>query len=85
VAGKLRHHVRSRVSETTMPDDRGGGSSEGMGGSYASEARGGQVKRVERAGAAIASEHGTRGEVAYGEPPGIELHQTVVVTSEATK
>jgi hypothetical protein len=24
------------------------------------------------------------GEVAYGEPPGIELHRTTVVTSEAT-
>jgi hypothetical protein len=67
-----------------MLDGGGGGSSEGMGGSYAGVASGGQVKRVERAGAVIASEHGTRGKVACGEPPGIELHRTVVVTSEAT-
>jgi hypothetical protein len=40
VAGKLRHHVRSRVFETMMPDGGGGGSSEGMGG-YAGEASGG--------------------------------------------
>jgi hypothetical protein len=84
VAGKLRHHVRSRVSETTMPDNRGGGSSKSMGGSYAGEDSGGQVKRVERVGAVIASEHDTQGNVAYGEPPVIELHRTLVVTSEAT-
>jgi ABC-type oligopeptide transport system ATPase subunit len=34
--------------------------------------------------AVTASEHGTRGNVTYGEPLGIELHRTVVVTSEAT-
>jgi hypothetical protein len=42
------------------------------------------VNRVEGVGAVIASEHDTSGKVAYGEPPGIELHRTVVVTSEAT-
>jgi hypothetical protein len=42
------------------------------------------VKRVEGPGAVTASEHSTRREVAYGEPPGIELHRTVVVTSDAT-
>jgi hypothetical protein len=41
------------------------------------------VNRVEGAGAVIASEHGTRGKVTYGERPGIKLHRTVVVTSEA--
>jgi hypothetical protein len=41
------------------------------------------VNRVEGAGAVIASEHGTRGKVAYGERPRIELHRTMVVTSEA--
>jgi ABC-type oligopeptide transport system ATPase subunit len=34
--------------------------------------------------AVTASEHDTRGNVTYGEPLGIELHRTVVVTSEAT-
>jgi hypothetical protein len=43
-----------------------------------------QVNRVEGGGAVIASEHGASGKVAYGEPPGIELHRAVVVTSEAT-
>ena len=42
------------------------------------------MKRIEGAGAVTASEHDTSGKVAYGEPPGIELHRTVVVTSEAT-
>jgi hypothetical protein len=42
------------------------------------------VNRVEGAGAIIASMHDTRGKVAYGEPPGIELHRTVIVTSNAT-
>jgi hypothetical protein len=42
------------------------------------------VKRVKAVGAVTVSEHDTRGKVAYGEPPGIELHRTVVVTSEAT-
>jgi hypothetical protein len=42
------------------------------------------VNRVEGVGAATTSEHDTSGKVAYGEPPGIELHRTVVVASEAT-
>jgi hypothetical protein len=42
------------------------------------------VKRVEGAKAVTASEYGTSGKVAYGEPLGIELHRTMVVTSEAT-
>ena len=42
------------------------------------------MKRVKRVRAVTASEHGTCGKVACGEPPGIELHRTVVVTSEAT-
>jgi hypothetical protein len=33
------------------------------------------VKRAEGAEACTASEHNTRGEVAYGEPLGIELHR----------
>jgi hypothetical protein len=36
------------------------------------------------AGAITATEHSTRGKVAYGEPLGIELHRTMIVTSEAT-
>ena len=42
------------------------------------------MKRVKRVGVVTASEHDTRGKVAYGEPLGIKLHRTVVVTSEAT-
>jgi hypothetical protein len=42
------------------------------------------VNRVEGVGAATASEHVTSGKVSYGEPPGIKLHRTVVVTSEVT-
>ena len=42
------------------------------------------MNRVEGVRAVIASEHSTRGEVVYAEPPGIELHRTVVVSSEAT-
>ena len=42
------------------------------------------MNRVEGVGAVAASEYDTSGKVAYGEPPGSELHRTVVVTSEAT-
>jgi hypothetical protein len=42
------------------------------------------VNRVEGPGAVTTSMHDTRRKVAYGEPPGIELHRTVVVTREAT-
>jgi hypothetical protein len=42
------------------------------------------VNRVEGTRAITTSEHDTSGKVAYGEPAGIELHRTVVVTSEAT-
>ena len=42
------------------------------------------MNRVEGTEAVTSSEHGTSGEVVYGEPPGIELHRTTVVTSEAT-
>jgi hypothetical protein len=42
------------------------------------------VNRVEGIRAVIAGEHDTSGKVAYGEPPGIELYRTMVVTSEAT-
>jgi hypothetical protein len=66
-----------------MPNGGGGGSSKNMGGSYTGGESGGQVNRVEGARAVTPSEHGTRGKVTYGEPPGIELHRTVVVTSEA--
>jgi hypothetical protein len=45
---------------------------------------GGQVKRIERAGAVTASEHSMCGKMAYGETPGVELHRALVVTSEAT-
>jgi hypothetical protein len=58
VVGKLRHHVRSKVPETTMPNDGGGGSSKSMGGDYAGGRSGRQVNRVEGAGAIIASKHG---------------------------
>jgi hypothetical protein len=40
------------------------------------------VKRVEWARAITVSEHSMRGKVVSGEPPGIELHVTMVVTSE---
>jgi hypothetical protein len=66
VAGKLRHQVRFRVPETTMSNDGGGGSSKSMGGGYAGEGSGGQLKRVERVEAITASEHDTWGKVAYG-------------------
>jgi hypothetical protein len=42
------------------------------------------VNRVEGVRVVAASEYDTSRKVAYGEPPGIELHRTVVVTSEAT-
>jgi hypothetical protein len=42
------------------------------------------VKRIDGTRAVTASEHSTCGKVAYGETPGVELHRTVVVTSEAT-
>jgi hypothetical protein len=64
-----------------MPNDRGGGSSKSMWGGYVGGGSGWQVNRVEGARAVATSEHG---KVAYGEPPGIELHKTMVVTSEAT-
>jgi hypothetical protein len=71
------------VFETTIPNDRGGGSSKSEGG-YAGGGSGWQVKRVEGVRVVIASKHDTSGKVAYGEPPGIKLHKTMVVTSEAT-
>jgi hypothetical protein len=44
------------------------------------------VKRIEGGEAVTSSDHNvnTRGKVACGELPGIKLHRTVVVTSEAT-
>jgi hypothetical protein len=42
------------------------------------------VNRVEGVGAVTTTGHDTSQKVAYGEPPGIKLHRTVVVTSEAT-
>ena len=42
------------------------------------------MKRVEGGRDVTTSEHGMSGKVAYGEPPGIKLHRTMVVTSEAT-
>jgi hypothetical protein len=94
VAGKLGHDVRSRVPEAAVPNGGGGGGSgENMwsGGSskyrrwgYSGVGSGGQVKRIEGAGAVTASEHSMCGKVAYGEAPGVELHRALVVTSEAT-
>jgi hypothetical protein len=94
VTGKLGHDVRSRVPEATVPNGGGGGgSSKSMwcGGSskcrrwgYSGGGSGGQVKRIEGAGAVTASEHSMCGKVAYGETPGVKLHRAVVVTSEAT-
>ena len=55
-----------------------------MCGGYASGGSGWQVNRVEGAGSVTTSDHDTNGKVAYGEPLGIELHRTMVVTSEAT-
>jgi hypothetical protein len=83
-ARKLGHHVRSRVPETMMPNNGGGGSSKSMGGDYAGGRSGRQVNRVEGVRAITASKHDTHRKVAYGEPPGIELHRTVIVTSNAT-
>ena len=42
------------------------------------------MKRIEGTEAVTASEHSMCGKVAYGESVGVELHRTVVVTSEAT-
>jgi hypothetical protein len=42
------------------------------------------VNRVEGVRAVTSSEHDTSGKVACDETPGIELHRTVVVASEAT-
>jgi hypothetical protein len=42
------------------------------------------VNRVEGTRDVTSSEHDTSGKVAYGEPPRIKLHRTVLVTSEAT-
>jgi hypothetical protein len=94
VAGKLGHDVRSRVPEATVPNGGGGGgSSKSMwcGGSskcrrwgYSGVGSGGQVKRIEGAGAVTVSEHSMCGKVAYGEAPGVELHRALVVASEAT-
>jgi hypothetical protein len=67
-----------------MPNGRGGGSSKSEGGGYAGGGSGWQVKGVEGARAVTASEYDMSGKVAYGEPPGIKLHRTMVVTSEAT-
>jgi hypothetical protein len=67
-----------------MPNGGGGGSSKSMGGSYAGGGSGGQVNRVEGVEVFTSSKHDTRGKVAYGEPQGIKLHRTMVVTSEAT-
>jgi hypothetical protein len=83
-AGELGHHIRSRVIEATMPNGGGGGGSKSMGGEYTGSGSGGQVNGAEGARAVTTSEHDMSGKVAYGEPPGIELHRTVVVASEAT-
>jgi hypothetical protein len=83
-AEELRHHVKSRVTEATMPDGGGCGGSKSMGGGYTGGGSRGQVNRVEGAKAVTASEYGTSGKVVYGEPPGIELHKAVVVASEPT-
>jgi hypothetical protein len=69
-----------------MPNGGGGGSSKSMGEATLVEGVDGnwQVNRVEGTGAVASSEHDTSGKVAYGEPPRIELHRTMFVTSEAT-
>jgi hypothetical protein len=72
--GDLGHHVKSRVTEATMPNGRGGGGSKSMGGGYTGGGSGGQMNRVE--GAKLlqrASEHDTSGKVMYDEPLGIEV------------
>jgi hypothetical protein len=85
VAGKLGHDVRSRVPEATVPNGGGGGgSSKCRRWGYSGGGSGGQVKRIEGAGAVTASEHNMCGKVEHGETPGVELHRAVVVTSEAT-
>jgi hypothetical protein len=67
-----------------MPNGGGGGGSKSMGGGYTGSGSGGQVNGAEGARAVTTSEHDMSGKVAYGEPPGIELHRTEVVASEAT-
>jgi hypothetical protein len=70
-----------------VPNGGGGGSGKRMGGGgggYDDGGSGWKVNRVEGAGTATTSEHNTSGKVSYGEPLGIELYKTVVVTSEAT-
>jgi hypothetical protein len=84
VARKLGHDVKSRVAEATVPNGGGGGgSSKCRRWGYPGGGRGGQVKRIEGAGAVTASDHNACGKVAYGETPGVELYRAVVVTSEA--
>jgi hypothetical protein len=59
------------MTKATMPNGRGGGSSQSMrGGDRAGGGSGWQANRVEGGGAITASEHDTSGKVSYGEPPG---------------
>jgi hypothetical protein len=67
-----------------MPNDGGGGSSNSKGGGYAGGGSGWQVNRAVGAGAITVGEHDMSGKVVYGEPLGIELDRTMVVTTEAT-
>jgi hypothetical protein len=67
-----------------MPNGGDDGGSKSMGEGYTCGGNGGQVNRVEGARAVTTSEHDTSEKVVYSEPPGIELHRTVVVASEAT-
>jgi hypothetical protein len=53
----------------------------GGGGGYDDGGSGWKVNRVEGAGTATTREHNTSGKVSYGEPLGIELYKTVVVTT----
>lgn len=42
------------------------------------------MNKIEGEGAVATSDHNTSGKIPYGEPPGIKLYGTVVVSGEAT-
>jgi hypothetical protein len=60
------------------------GGSKSMGEGYVGGGSGGQMNRVEGVGAVTTSEHDPSGRWRMVEPPWIELHRTMLVTSKAT-
>jgi hypothetical protein len=75
----------ARVAKTTVPSGGRNSCGKGIGWRYMSGGRwGGEMDGVEVAGAFTLSNHNTSGKISDGEPPSIELHRAVVVSSEAT-